>query len=172
MVGVILLLGVPCDGQGKTISNLFINRGSANYVGLFGYVGGSVKNVGLKNPVVTGTGNVGGLVGYNNLGIITACYAGGKNYDNLVGDQDGTVTNSYHQLASGGTEDATSKFEATLKAPTAYGTSPSIYASWDVDGTAGGEDPWDFGSGSQYPVLNIDFNEDGNSADDVTRQRN
>ena len=123
----------------------------------------------------TGAGNVGGLVGENDEGTITACYAGGD-YAKLVGTGSGTVTNSYHQLAAGGTEDATSKFEATLKAPTAYTTPPNnIYANWnvDVDGTAGGDDPWDFGDNDEYPVLNgIDADGDGDTdADDIAAQR-
>ena len=280
------------DGQGNTISNLFINRGSTGNAGLFGVVGsgGSVKNVELDDPVVTGNWNVGGLVGrnsgtvsacyvsggtvtgrntvgdlvgWNNTGTISASYvsggtvtgtgdfvgglvggndnnstisvsyvsggavtgnddvgglvgwngnsstiiasyvsggtvtgdgdvgglvgwsngtinasyAGGKDFDNLVGSQEGTVTNSYHQLASGGTENATSKFEATLKTPTAYGTPPNnIYKDWNVnvDGQAGGDDPWDFGTNAQYPVLKgVDADGDGNvDADDITAQRN
>ena len=94
------------DGQGKTISNLFINRGSTNNVGLFGYVGsgGSVKNVGLKDPVVTGNVYVGGLVG-NSIGPISACYVSGGTVTGtgndgyvggLVGNNNfGTISASY-----------------------------------------------------------------------------
>ena len=42
----------------------------------------------------------------------------------------------------------------------------------DVDGTTGGDDPWDFGGTSQYPVLKIDVDLDGDSAaDDWAAQR-
>ena len=43
------------DGNGRTISNLFINRGSADDVGLFGTAGSSavLRNVGLINADVT-----------------------------------------------------------------------------------------------------------------------
>ena len=225
------------DGQGKTISNLFINRGSTRYVGLFGYVdsGGSVKNVGLEDPVVTGrssvgglvgqnsrgtisasyvsggtvTGrsNVGGLVGANDRGLITACYvsggtvtatgsgnvgglvgssngtisasyvsggtvtgrsnvgslvgwnnsgssitasyAGGKNYANLVGLQEGTVTNSYYQAATGSAS-GEAKTVSQLRTPT---STNGIYAGWTAT-------QWNFGGISDYPKLKVDFNGD------------
>ena len=47
-----------------------------------------------------------------------------------------------------------------------------FYVGWDdLDGTTDGDDPWDFGTNSEYPVLNVDFNANGGTADDVTRQR-
>ena len=41
---------------------------------------------------------------------------------------------------------------ATLQAPTGY---TGIYANWNVNlvGSADGDDPWDFGTSSEYPVL-------------------
>ena len=45
---------------------------------------------------------------------------------------------------------------AILQAPTSTSTpADNIYATWDVDidGTAGDDDPWDFGTSYQYPVL-------------------
>ena len=61
------------DGKGFTISNLYINNTTINYIGLFGYVGtgGEVQNLGLLSTHVTGsrTGSrsvyAGGLVGGN-----------------------------------------------------------------------------------------------------------
>lgn len=53
------------DGLGHTLSNLTIDRSTTSYVGLFGYVdnGGVIKNVGLADVSVTGQGNTGGLAG-------------------------------------------------------------------------------------------------------------
>ncbi len=53
------------DGQGHTISNLYINRPSESRVGFFGIVGESskIQNVGLINSYVSGGENTGGLVG-------------------------------------------------------------------------------------------------------------
>ncbi|MDE0318877.1 MAG: hypothetical protein OXI97_03270 [Acidimicrobiaceae bacterium] len=49
-------------------------------------------------------------------------------------------------------ECATGYTTAQLQAPTGY---DGIYSTWnlDVDGDGTGDDPWDFGSSSQYPVL-------------------
>lgn len=52
------------EGNNKTISNLYINRPSENFVGLFGLItGAKVYNLGLVNVYITGNGSVGGLVG-------------------------------------------------------------------------------------------------------------
>ncbi|SFU77077.1 YDG domain-containing protein [Pseudoduganella namucuonensis] len=54
------------DGNGKTISNLFINRPSSDGVGLFSYLGsGTIKDLTLSGGSVTGDTNVGALVGYS-----------------------------------------------------------------------------------------------------------
>ena len=49
---------------------------------------------------------------------------------------------------------------AQLQAPTGY---IGIYQSWniDVDGDRRADDPWDFGTTSQYPALSVDFDGDG-----------
>ncbi len=54
------------DGNGHTISNLFIDRDDMEHVGLFGYVHGDgtiIENVRLEHVNVTGHREVGGLVG-------------------------------------------------------------------------------------------------------------
>ena len=67
------------EGNGHTISNLYINRPSTAHVGLFGDLGprSNVRNLGIEGGSVTGDGFVGGLVGYNSGGTISACYATG-----------------------------------------------------------------------------------------------
>lgn len=53
------------DGLGFTISNLYINRPTQSYVGLFGYTNNAtIKNIGLKDVNIKGNNNVGALVGY------------------------------------------------------------------------------------------------------------
>ena len=91
-------------GNGHTISNLFIERSSTSYVGLFGHVGGSsaeLRNIGLLDVEVTGDDYVGGLVG-NNGGDISGSYATGsvmgtgEHVGGLVGRNfRGTVLDSY-----------------------------------------------------------------------------
>ncbi|MCT7468337.1 GLUG motif-containing protein [Aliarcobacter cryaerophilus] len=91
------------DGLGHTISDLYINRNSTTYVGLFGYINNSstVKNIGLTNVDITGNLYVGGLAGENN-GLIQNSYASGTVEGNtqvggLVGRnwRGGRVQNSY-----------------------------------------------------------------------------
>ena len=53
------------DGNNMSIKGLTINRGSENYVGLFGtLVGGTISNLTILNPRVSGNSYVGGLLGY------------------------------------------------------------------------------------------------------------
>ena len=102
--------------------------------------------------------------------------AGGLVGNSSAGDArtPGVITNSYWDQSTtglgfigsgrpGGTRDAPTGGRTTdgaqtttaLKTPTAYGTSPSIYANWnwDVDSTSGNDNPWHFGTSSEYPVL-------------------
>ncbi len=90
------------DGNGKTISNLIINRAGTNYIGLFGYTDtdSSIKNLGLVNGNVIGGNYIAGLVGhnsgliinsYNNNIIIGVDYIGG-----IAGRNEGSIINSYN----------------------------------------------------------------------------
>ena len=60
------------EGNGHSITNLYINRGDRGYVGLFGVVGsnGSISNLGLPSVNVAGGSQVGSLAG-GNAGTIT-----------------------------------------------------------------------------------------------------
>ena len=65
------------DGDGKKINNLRVNKTTSDkYVGLFGFMSGTVKNVRIASGSVSGTINAGGVVGYNFGGSIIACYNG------------------------------------------------------------------------------------------------
>jgi len=89
------------DGQGYEINDLFINRPSKNYVGLFGLVGsGVIENVGV-NGNVTGHDYVGGLVGMSYCAVsdsYSTCNVTGHYYiGGLVGRNRpaGNVINCY-----------------------------------------------------------------------------
>jgi len=63
------------DGNGYTITNLYINDPSGNNIGLFGFVdgrtgGGIIKNLSVSGEV-TGVNFVGGVVGVSNGGIVS-----------------------------------------------------------------------------------------------------
>ncbi len=88
------------DGSDRTISHLTISGESG--LGLFGGLGRGavVKNLGVVDVNVTGSGPVGGLVGENSGGIVTHCYStgavSGRVYvGGLVGFNLGTVTQCY-----------------------------------------------------------------------------
>ncbi|MDE0471632.1 MAG: hypothetical protein OXH57_06795, partial [Ekhidna sp.] len=109
-------------------------------------------------------------------GTIKNCYAGGQDYSKLLGGGSGTITASYYQAATVSSADdadktVQAKTASVLQSPTGYS---GIYEDWNIDlnGNGSNDDPWDFGSASQYPVLKIDFDGDGDTSDDVTRQRN
>ena len=93
------------DGNGFTISGLYIR--SINSLGLFSVLGtdGVVKNVGLLDVSIRGNIDVGGLVGENNGTIInsyatTATVVGNASVGGLVGRNQGSIINSYATTAT------------------------------------------------------------------------
>ena len=98
------------EGNGYTISNLFINRAAIDNVGLFDTVAlrGVVRNVGVADANVTGKDNVGALVG-SNEGRLSASWATGSvtgedNAGGLVGENvGGVVSASYAAVSVSGT---------------------------------------------------------------------
>ena len=90
------------NGDGHTISGLYINDSSADYQGLFGFVGseGTVKDLGVSGSV-SGNNYVGGIVGNNLTGAVTNCafsgtVSGNSSVGGVVGDNISSVTNSYN----------------------------------------------------------------------------
>ncbi|MEY2634002.1 MAG: hypothetical protein RIR00_2656, partial [Pseudomonadota bacterium] len=88
------------DGQGHAINNLYLNRSTTNYIGLFSRLGsGTISNLTLSNVLVTGAQDTGALVGKAFGGSITnvsssgtvtgTTYTGG-----LVGYNAANVSNS------------------------------------------------------------------------------
>ena len=67
------------DGNGKKISNLFIDAAAREGVGLFDFVdGATIANLGIENVDVTGRNYVGGLAGRAYYGNISNCYVTGE----------------------------------------------------------------------------------------------
>ena len=108
--------------------------------------------------------NAGGLLGRLQAGTVTASYStgtvtagSGANIGGLVGSSAGTINHSYWDVTTSeiadDSDDTSPEGRTTeqLQAPTYY---TGIYRNWNVnvDGTAGVDDPWHFGSSSQYPV--------------------
>ena len=98
------------EGNGHTILNLFIDRSSVDYVGLFGYLkSGEARNLGLEGGSVTGGENTGALAGSSDGATVRACYAtggaSGKNVGGLVGRNKGLIRTSYATGSVTGTGD-------------------------------------------------------------------
>ena len=118
--------------------------------GLVGYNARSISNS-YATGAVTGEYGVGGLVGSNNAGNISNSYSTGfvsgtGAIGGLVGTSTGTNVGSYWDTATSGqshSDGGTGKTTQELQRPTG---SNEIYADWDAE-------VWDFGTGSQYPVL-------------------
>ena len=90
------------DGQGYTISDLYINRPDRTVVGLFASSVGphtKIKNVGLVNFSITGLHYVGGLAGVNGGEIrnvyVTGNISGNYRVGGLVGLNSGLIVYSY-----------------------------------------------------------------------------
>jgi hypothetical protein len=66
------------DGQGHTVSNLYINRPEEYDIGLFGFAEGAfISNLNLEDFQITGEENVGGLGGFFHIMEISNCYCSG-----------------------------------------------------------------------------------------------
>ena len=167
----------PLSDGGRDVGGLVgVNRGAVrgsyatgsvsgraeNTGGLVGFLyGGSIVASYAAGPVSSGGRYVGGLVG-SSWGDITASYAVGSvvagvgNVGGLVGYRgSGAVTASYWDTETSGQARSPAgqgKTTADLKRPTGY---TGIYADWNVDikGDGNADDPWDFGTASEYPVL-------------------
>ena len=92
------------DGQGHTISGLYIDDNTTNNVGLFGNVAPEavIKNLGVTDSYIAGNENVGAICGKSE-GTIVNCYTvsevkGSKNVNPLVGAKEtaAVVENCYY----------------------------------------------------------------------------
>ena len=126
------------DGNGLTISNLYINRttdlDNPGAVGLFGLTGTAsvIRKIGLVSVDIAGVDGVGGLVGWNE-GTISASYAagdltGGSEVGGLVGVNHETISASYATGAVSG-DDAVGGLAGRNS-----GTISASYATSNVSG--------------------------------------
>ena len=109
-------------------------------------------------------GGFGGLVGNHHFGTIIASYSIGRVTSDSgdVGGLDGnnfadrgTVRDSYWDTQTSGQSESAGgegKTTSELQSPTGY---TGIYENWnlDLDEDGVGDDLWDFGNASQYPML-------------------
>ena len=163
--------------QNKLISGSYATGPVNGYAagGLVGTIGTPFEEATIRASYATGTVSgtiVGGLVGHvYDEGIITASYAtgrvDGRREGGLVGeDEYGTVTNSYWDTRTSGQGSGapgSGRTTSQLQSPTGYS---GIYGSWnvDIDEDNTNDNPWTFGTSSQYPALKADMDGD----DDAT----
>ena len=94
------------DGNGKTISGLWIKRSNADYVGFFGYtVKATIKDVTIVANDIAGKDNVAGLSGYsdnstfNGVNFSSTNIQGGTNVGGLAGSTGDNMTLSDNIVA-------------------------------------------------------------------------
>ena len=101
--------GGTFDGGGFTLSNLTINRGDTSFIGLFGAIIGTIKDITLDGVNITGLAATGGLVGQNHGTISNSSVSGSisgtgiVNTGGLVGFNPGTIDNGRFSGSVSGT---------------------------------------------------------------------
>jgi len=89
------------EGNGKNITNLFINRTGLGPASLFGYATANIYDLGVTNATIIGVGYVGGFASQQYGGVIYNSFFQGNIYGadhtgGLVGEQNrGSVINSF-----------------------------------------------------------------------------
>ena len=133
-------------GNGHTVNNMFINRSSDDYQGLFGAIDAtaSVESVGVTNANVTGQSYSGILVGANREGDVIACYTTGRvagstasthgnGIGGLVGWNSGSITTSHSSASVSGVQ----RVGGLLGLKTATGSVTNSYSIGEVTRTSG-----------------------------------
>ena len=162
---------------------------SARVGAIAGRSQGAISAVYSTATATTGNANghyIGGLVGWLTGGSIRASYSAGVvdagtgqnvragRFIGRTSNSATTVSDSYcdstiagpancvfdHTGLGGSNIVVTPQTSSDLKRPTGY---TGLYANWDVntDGVSGNDDPWDFGTRRNYPLLKADQDGDG-----------
>ena len=129
--------GGTYDGDGHTITGLYINRSSTTSIGMFGNtLYAEIKNIGLINVDVTGRSGVGGLVGANFSNISNSYSTGSVSGEYSVGGLLGyintgfSITNSYSASSVSGNTDV-----GGLVGSNSYGSTINCYSTGSVNGS-------------------------------------
>ncbi len=132
-------------GLGHTVSGLTINRTTTNYVGLFGYATGTLRDVGLLNSSIAGQMVVGTLAGRSD-GAISFSYADGGSVTSqqniaggLVGQANGAIATSYANVSVTGASNGVSSTAIGGLAGSLL-SSGSISNSYATGSVSGGTD--------------------------------
>ncbi|MCV6599233.1 MAG: hypothetical protein OIF36_01960 [Alphaproteobacteria bacterium] len=128
------------DGDGFSINNLYSNRSSQYYIGLFGKTkGATVKNLSLNDIYSSGAGVVGTLIGgaYEGTNIVENCFANGNSVSSsyYTGGLIGGFKGAFRAYDSGANVDVDGgTFSAGGFSGIAYGNSiiERVYAKGDI----------------------------------------
>ena len=143
------------NGNGYVISQLYINRGGQNYVGLFGRIssGAVVSNFSILNAQVIGNDRTGILIGENSATVSYVQVSGSVTGRQRVGGLAGHNGNSISYTSSSATVTASSTYSGGLIGYHSYASVSNSYATGDVVGqsTTGGL----IGDGDGGSALNV-----------------
>lgn len=99
------------DGQGHTVSGLYFDNSTTDYVGFFGYIGegGKISNVGVVDSYFNGKYYVGGLCGESCYASISNCYntgavRGDGPVGGVCGNNVGPIFNCYNTGSVSGSD--------------------------------------------------------------------
>jgi hypothetical protein len=127
------------DGNNHKVRNFTWASTGRSYIGLFGFAGGQIKNLGMENVDVNAVnrGIVGALVGYSG-GIIMDCYSTGSvsgmsAVGGLVGTNIGRLTNCYSTGHVTG-NDRVGGLVGYNRAYSSYALVTNCYSTGSVDG--------------------------------------
>ena len=126
------------DGNGYTISNLYINRSGSNNQGLFGQSGNSaiIKNLALESVDITAGSSSGSIVGTLDGSTISNCFstgriAGTNNTGGIAGATTvGSITDTYTTAAVAGSAQV-----GGIVGDSIFTTFNNVYAINSVSGT-------------------------------------
>ena len=152
------------EGNGFTISDLYINTGAEAYLGLFGIVGiddkgtssddsddqvGKIRNLGIEGGSVTGTATdayVGSLAGGNFEGQISNCYSTGdvtaRGDESYVGGLVGLSRKGGPISACYTTGSVTGENSASVGGLVGHNSAGQISACYSTGSVTGGDDAY------------------------------
>ena len=127
------------NGDGKTVSNVIVNKRDQDNVGFFGFVfNGSVKNLILDGVSITGYWYVGALVGYGNYCSIENCLVMNSNVTNYSDSYNIGVICGYYRYPGDATLSGNHYLNCTLtNGNQTYTTNIGVgdlSSSYDIDG--------------------------------------
>jgi len=127
------------DGAGFTVSGLYFNDNTADYVGLFGCVHlfGKVQNVGVIDSYIHGRSNVGGVIGDNSSSTVQNCYNTGSvsGTGNYVGGVVGYLSRNMQNCYNTGSVSSTGNYVGGVAGFNTIGNMQNCYNTGSVSST-------------------------------------